>query len=49
MSDDRQVGYRCIAPDCGNIERNLRDHHRHLSDADHPDHGETVVDLPADW
>ncbi|WP_336001441.1 hypothetical protein [Halorientalis halophila] len=44
-----RVGLRCLAPSCGNVAEDIRDHKRHLADADHPDHGEVVVDLPAHW
>jgi hypothetical protein len=41
------VGYRCLAPGCENVAGNLREHKRHQAEADHPDHGEVVVDLSA--
>ncbi|WP_282594301.1 hypothetical protein [Halorientalis brevis] len=39
------VGYRCLAPNCGHVAEDLRAHKRHQVNADHPDHGETVVGL----
>ena len=47
MADETTVGLRCLG--CSHVARDRREHADHLADADHPDHGEAYIDLPARW